>query len=247
MRAGLEGFLARYPDCRYEDVSFYVAGDRGVGEWTFVGTSFDGERVRIRGCNLFEFVSDRIKLKNALPQTARRAPDGGTMSRKIDVPPEKFLPSVKLRQSYRPRTARFLEIWRPDEWLVKLYGLAYEEDFPPTATVEAAKRAAARVLPQPARSEDRYGIAFVIVHQGQDANWLLVDWWGSESVLHHRPLTAPLSGEGPFEPTPPGVTACVWELPLLMFERDAWVKTVLSDRDHPDVAGYLRCQFNGLI
>lgn len=63
--AGLERFLAEYPDGRYEDVTFVVAGDRGFGEWTFVGTSLGGTAVRIRGCDLYEFEGRRIKCKNA--------------------------------------------------------------------------------------------------------------------------------------------------------------------------------------
>lgn len=157
------------------------------------------------------------------------------------------LPLVKLREPYRSRNARFLELWRPGEWLVKLYGIAYEGEVPPPAVVEAAKRAAADALPQPARNENRYGVGIVIVHQGQDACWLLVDWWGDESVLHHRLLRAPLPGAGQFEPAAPDLAACVWELPLLMFERDAWVATVLTDHEHPDVARYLEQRFDGAI
>jgi ketosteroid isomerase-like protein len=70
VRAGLAGFLARFPDGRYEDVSFFVAGERGFGEWTFVGTSVDGAAVRIRGCDLYEFVGDKIKRKNAFRKQA---------------------------------------------------------------------------------------------------------------------------------------------------------------------------------
>jgi hypothetical protein len=161
--------------------------------------------------------------------------------------PKDSLPAVKLRQPYRPRRARFLELWQANGWLIKLYTITYEGDGPASATVEAAKRAAAANLPQPARTDDRYGVAVVIVHEGQDARWLLVDWWEDECVLCHRPLTAPPEGEPSFRPTAPDVTACVWELPLLMFERDGWVATVLSGEDGPDVGRYLEHRFNGSI
>jgi hypothetical protein len=162
------------------------------------------------------------------------------------VGPPESLPTISLREPYRPRRVRFLELWRPDGWLVKLYDIAYKGQAPRLATLEAAKRAAEKALPQRARTHDRYGVAIVIVHRGQDACWLLIDWWGQESVLHHRPLVAPLESDGPFEAPPPDVTVCVWELPLLMFERDAWVKTVLSD-EGPDVGRYLEHRFNGTI
>jgi ketosteroid isomerase-like protein len=74
VRAGLEAFLARCPDGRYEDVSLVVAGDRGFGEWTFVGTSIDGQPVRIRGCDLYEFAGDKITRKNAFRKQLEAAP-----------------------------------------------------------------------------------------------------------------------------------------------------------------------------
>jgi hypothetical protein len=159
---------------------------------------------------------------------------------------EDSLPAMRLRGAYRPRRARFLELCEAEGWLVKLYGIAYEGDGPPSSSVEAAKRAAGEALPQPARTDDRYGIAVVIVHEGQDACWLLIDWWGDESILHHRMLMAPLGGADAFQPAPPDVTACVWELPLLVFERDAWVATVLGE-DGPDLRRYLDCRFDGSI
>jgi hypothetical protein len=156
------------------------------------------------------------------------------------------LPSVETREPYRPRSVRFLELWRPQGWLVKLYGIAYGRETPAAALVAAAKVAAAETLPQPARADGRYGVAVVIVHQGQDACWLLLDWWGHECILHHRLLRAPLAGEPRFERPPADMTACVWELPVLMFERDAWVVTVLAENG-PGIGGYLDHRFNGEV
>lgn len=153
------------------------------------------------------------------------------------------LPVVATREPYRPRSIRFLELWRPNGWLVKLYGVTYGGEFPAGEVVAAAKAAAADELPQPPRDGNRYGVAVVIVHQGQDACWLLIDWWGHESILHHRLLMAPLKDERKFGAPPPDVTACVWEFPVLMFERDAWVATVLAE-DGAGVANYLERRLN---
>lgn len=43
----------------------YVYGDRGVAEWSYVSTDDSGRSVVVRGCDLFEFVEDKISLKNA--------------------------------------------------------------------------------------------------------------------------------------------------------------------------------------
>jgi ketosteroid isomerase-like protein len=65
VRRGLETLLAQFQEGRYEDVSFWVCGNRGFGEWTFVGTTVGGRPVRIPGCDLYEFAGDKIKRKNA--------------------------------------------------------------------------------------------------------------------------------------------------------------------------------------
>jgi len=65
VRRGVAAFLERFPDGRFEDVSGFVAGDRGASEWTFVTAGPDGTEVSVRGCDLFEFEGDRIRVKNA--------------------------------------------------------------------------------------------------------------------------------------------------------------------------------------
>jgi hypothetical protein len=60
VRRGVAAFFERYPDGRFEDASGFVAGDRGASEWTFKS----GETA-VRGCDLFEFEGDLIRVKNA--------------------------------------------------------------------------------------------------------------------------------------------------------------------------------------
>jgi hypothetical protein len=154
---------------------------------------------------------------------------------------------VPLRQSYEPRPVAYLETWAPEGWLLKVYGIAFRGDRPPPDTVAAARETALAALPRPAQDEDRYGVGFLVVHEGQDARWLLVDWWGLESVLHHRLFVSPLEGAPAFRPADPALTACVWELPVLAFERDSWVETVLKDAHRPDVAAYLGRRLEGRV
>jgi uncharacterized protein (TIGR02246 family) len=66
---GITAFFERYPDGRFEDAEVFVAGDRGVSEWTFTWTD-GGEHRRVRGCDLFEFEGDLITAKNAFRKGA---------------------------------------------------------------------------------------------------------------------------------------------------------------------------------
>jgi ketosteroid isomerase-like protein len=65
VRRGVAAFFERYPDGRFEDASAFVAGDRGASEWTFVFSGPDGAEMAVRGCDLFEFDGDLIRVKNA--------------------------------------------------------------------------------------------------------------------------------------------------------------------------------------
>ena len=63
-----EGLAARFggiPDVHYGDDSHFVAGDRGASEWTLTGTTTEGERLEVRGCDLWTFEGDRIARKNS--------------------------------------------------------------------------------------------------------------------------------------------------------------------------------------
>ena len=84
---------------------------------------------------------------------------------------------IKLRQGYRQRAIRYLETWRHRGWVVKVYGVAYRGESPRPDVVAAAKRRAHEALPQPATTAERYGIGFLVVHDGQDFCWALLDWW----------------------------------------------------------------------
>ncbi len=65
IRKGVEAFFERFPNGRFEDTTLVVAGDHGSAEWTFVVTTSDGQNVATRGCDLFEFEGDKIRVKNA--------------------------------------------------------------------------------------------------------------------------------------------------------------------------------------
>jgi ketosteroid isomerase-like protein len=65
VRAAYAAVFATYPDARWNNARHFVAGDRGVSEWTFTGTMKDGKRVEVTGCDLFTFKNGKIALKNS--------------------------------------------------------------------------------------------------------------------------------------------------------------------------------------
>jgi steroid delta-isomerase-like uncharacterized protein len=76
VRVGLASRFKGIPDVHYgEDRHFVSAsGDRGVSEWLLTGTTANGEKVEVRGCDLFEFsVKDgKIKRKDSYWKIVQR-------------------------------------------------------------------------------------------------------------------------------------------------------------------------------
>ena len=46
------------PDVHYGDDDHFACGNRGVSEWTISGTTVDGERIDVRGCDIWTFDDD---------------------------------------------------------------------------------------------------------------------------------------------------------------------------------------------
>lgn len=54
-----------YADARWNNARHFVAGDRAVSEWTFTGTTKDGTKVEVNGCDIFTLKGGKIAVKNS--------------------------------------------------------------------------------------------------------------------------------------------------------------------------------------
>lgn len=150
--------------------------------------------------------------------------------------------------SYEPRSVRFLELWEPQGWRIKVYGVRYGGERPDPPLVEAAKEIARLRLANTAGGTRHYGVGFLGVHQGQGANFVFVDWWADVNELHHHvyisPEVAPLDLRESESPDP---VACVWDLAILAHEREAWVAEVMTPGRWEDPEGYLDRRLDRMV
>jgi ketosteroid isomerase-like protein len=58
-----------FPDARFAEARHLVAGDRGLSEWRFTGTTVEGKMVEVDGCDLFTFAGDEIARKSSYFKT----------------------------------------------------------------------------------------------------------------------------------------------------------------------------------
>ena len=65
VKEAFDGRFAGIPDVRYTDDDHFVDGDRGASEWTLSGTTTAGQRIEIRGCDLWTFRDGKVIRKDS--------------------------------------------------------------------------------------------------------------------------------------------------------------------------------------
>ena len=66
VREGLAGRFTGIPDVHYGEDEHWACGDHAVSRWLLTGTTTAGEKVRVRGCDLFDLAPDgRIRRKDS--------------------------------------------------------------------------------------------------------------------------------------------------------------------------------------
>lgn len=152
---------------------------------------------------------------------------------------------VDLHGNYEPRRIAFQELWNTRGWTLKVYGIAYEREVPTPSLVDAIKKTAERMLPNPPVTSSRYGVGFICAHQGRTCDVAFVDWWEDEDELHHHMF---ISDHGSLRPAEGDeFTACSWDLVLLGFERAAWVDAILKNSEGPDLDRYLALRMDDRV
>ena len=54
----------RIPDMRWVDMRHWIMGDKALSEWVVQGTTVDGERLDVLGCDLWEFRAGKVVKKD---------------------------------------------------------------------------------------------------------------------------------------------------------------------------------------
>lgn len=112
--------------------------------------------------------------------------------------------------------------------------------------IEAALTTVASKLSDVRQSADEASLGFVILHLGEHANWLLVDRWVFGDSLKQTNLRSSLAAPTALAPVDdPDLMACVWEAAVIEFERQAFIRTMMTTE--PDESRYLSTILNGEV
>jgi hypothetical protein len=110
-------------------------------------------------------------------------------------------------------------------WTLKRYSIRYgDAPFQPTR-FDAGRALAMGTLPSPAVAPGRIGMGFLIEHQGNRVDYVVLGWWDRDNEL---PLRVFVRDEGQQWRAGRGTeSVCVWDLQVVWAERQAYVATVM--------------------
>lgn len=124
------------------------------------------------------------------------------------------------------------------QWQVKRYELTLDGEELPPALRAAADTALEKMLAPLSPTSGAEAAAFSILHFGEDAVWLNAYLWCHEAILQCVMASAPTDSPESFTALSEPFIGCVWELPIVEFERSSWVRNMLMIEPAP--AAYLR-------
>ena len=141
---------------------------------------------------------------------------------------------------YKPRKVDFHQLAEVNGWRVKVYTITHKVSFTSNEALEHAISNLPHWLEKSKEmSLPTYNSAFLIVHEGRDGIWTLINWWIGGEMLQSRTYFTNFSQPDQFTRTlKEGFMACVWELAVISFERAMWVEYILKKADQPDFTGY---------
>ncbi|GAA1407921.1 MULTISPECIES: hypothetical protein [Oerskovia] len=153
---------------------------------------------------------------------------------------------------YAPRLVRALPPVEAGGRLLKVYVMFAEPDsFSRDPDPEWLREQVTSVLDTPPGEGD-HPLGFLILHHGKEGTYLLLSQWFDADMLKHwvRGTSGAEEGGESFAPLAQReLIACVWELAIIAFERNAWVNTVLAQGrvDDSSVTAYLGTSFSGWV
>jgi hypothetical protein len=128
-------------------------------------------------------------------------------------------------QPYVPRPVVHRGLIEHLGYRMKRYAIAAPGETFDEGRFRAGRGLALSAVPEPAMTEDRPGVGFIVEHQTAEMDFVVVGWWDRQNELTLRLIVC---GEGGGWRPARDESFSVWELAVVAAERDAYVETVLT-------------------
>jgi hypothetical protein len=131
---------------------------------------------------------------------------------------------------YTPRRTKARAVVAVNGYRLKPYEMYFDENSGHSITDDELKSFIGQCLPAGSNDPLEHGVGFAIIHFARDGNYLLLSRWYGGNMLKHDLFEMKQSPAGwqtaSLQST--GIVACVWELQVIAFERQAWVCTAMA-------------------
>lgn len=160
-------------------------------------------------------------------------------------------PTSPNRLEYAPRKVARVAIVQ-NQWTAKVYSITSDaRHHEPRPSVDLLKAAVYNAMPM-LDTEYDHPLGFAIVHFANDGTYLLLTRFNNANNIRHRVFSVRQKDQHiALDPLgDPNLIACVWELRLMRFEADTWIKAVLEPENGlsaPARARYLDTWFEGSV
>ena len=121
-------------------------------------------------------------------------------------------------------------------WRLKCYGISCRGDTPGQDLIEAVGALAGTALPSGAGDEGRHAVGFAIAHDGLLGRWAMYFWWSHSVWFHHTLFHSPVDAKLRLRPVTGDLIACIYEMSIIEWERQAWIAHALTAHD---IGGYM--------
>ncbi|MEI9947226.1 MAG: hypothetical protein WDN26_23795 [Chitinophagaceae bacterium] len=151
-----------------------------------------------------------------------------------------------IKNPYKQRPIRFLEIYQHNDWQIKIYSISIHNEFVKKGNIDIVKTYLSEWLQQADNySLNTYNISTLIIHEYKNGCYAIINWWIDENMLQQFVYLATTDSPSEFILySDKGIITCVWEMAVLWFERNNWVENVLMKAPNPDLKKYLEQQYN---
>ena len=147
---------------------------------------------------------------------------------------------------YKPRTISFNRVLDIDEWKVKVYTISKgSQIIDESHLIILSKHLVDWLKMKNSFNAEHDYHAFVIVHFGTEGIFTLVNWWVDKYMLNTHIFFSEHDDRGTFRLiSGDGLAPCIWEMEVIIHERESWTKQVLKSKQ-PDFRAYLRDKIEG--
>jgi hypothetical protein len=106
---------------------------------------------------------------------------------------------MQIKSSYKKRPIRFIELYAYDGWQITIYGISIKGEFVNEQNRINAKTQLHKWLQNSNNYElDTYKIATLILHEGKEGCFAIINWWIDENMLQQHVYLATNSNPAVF-------------------------------------------------